>query len=162
AFVLGMVSGIVAAPCTGPVLTGILLWIGQTRSALLGAAAMFAFSLGLGLPFWLVGTFALSLPKGGKWMVHIKSIFGIVMTVVALYFLKNALPWLSQVARPDAWFGAAAACLIVAGVAIGAVHLTFGEGGLGTQVRKGLGIAASVAGLFMLVGFIQAPRGTLS
>src|SRR5882724_2895039 len=63
AFLIGLVSGLIAAPCTGPVLTGILLLIGKTRSAGLGAAAMLAFSLGLGLPFWLVGTFAVSLPK---------------------------------------------------------------------------------------------------
>ena len=56
AFLLGLVSGVIAAPCTGPVLTGILLWIGKSRSAGLGAAVLFAFSIGLGIPFWLVGT----------------------------------------------------------------------------------------------------------
>jgi thiol:disulfide interchange protein DsbD len=162
AFVLGMVSGIIAAPCTGPVLTGILLWIGQTKSALLGAAAMFAFSLGLGFPFWIVGTFAISLPKGGKWMVHIKSALGIVMCVVALYFLRNAIPALARAARPEAWFGALSAALLLGGLAVGAVHLTFGQGGVVAQVRKSIGIAASVAGLFMLVSFVQAPRGMLS
>jgi thiol:disulfide interchange protein DsbD len=50
AFLIGLVSGLIAAPCTGPVLTGILLWIGKTKSATLGAGALFAFSLGLGLP----------------------------------------------------------------------------------------------------------------
>ena len=92
AFLLGLVSGLIAAPCTGPVLTGILLWIGKTKSAGLGAAALFAFSLGLGLPFWLVGAFAVSLPKGGAWMVSIKSFFGIVLSVAALYFLKMPSP----------------------------------------------------------------------
>ena len=86
AFLIGAVSGLIAAPCTGPVLTGILLWIGKTKSASLGAAALFAFSVGLGLPFWLVGTFAVSLPKGGAWMVGVKSVFGIVLSVAALYF----------------------------------------------------------------------------
>jgi len=91
AFLMGLVSGVIAAPCTGPVLTGILLWIGETKSAAFGAAALFAFSLGLGLPFWLVGTFAISLPKGGSWTLAIKSVFGIVLSAAALYFLKGSL-----------------------------------------------------------------------
>jgi thiol:disulfide interchange protein DsbD len=161
AFVLGLVSGLIASPCTGAPLTGILLWIGQTRNPALGAAAMFAFSLGLGLPFWLVGTFALSLPKAGKWMVAIKSGFGIVLAVTALYFLKNAIPPLAHAARPDAWFGLAALALTALGVALGAVHLTFDQGAV-ASVRKALGVAASVAGLFLVVGWLQAPRAKLA
>ncbi len=162
AFLLGLVSGLIAAPCTGPVLTGILLWIGKTKSAGLGAAALFAFSLGLGLPFWLVGAFAVSLPKGGAWMVSIKSFFGIVLSVAALYFLKNAIPGLSHFARPEGWFGIGAALLLASGVALGAIHLTFGQGGRSAQIRKATGIAASVIGLFAIVGWFEAPRGKLA
>jgi thiol:disulfide interchange protein DsbD len=161
AFLIGLVSGLIAAPCTGPVLTGILLWIGKTKSASLGAAALFAFSLGLGLPFWLVGTFAVSLPKGGRWMVAVKSVFGIILAVAALYFLKTALPALSHLARPELTFGVAAALLFGGGIALGAVHLTFDQGKV-AAVRKGVGIVASVAGLFLLVGWLEAPRGKLS
>src|SRR4029078_12342169 len=100
---------------------GILLWIGKTKSASLGAAALFAFSLGLGLPFWLVGTFAVSLPKGGAWMVSIKSIFGIILSVAALYFLKGAFPQLSHLSFAETGFVVAAGALIAAGVALGAV-----------------------------------------
>lgn len=69
AFVLGLVSGLVASPCTGPVLTGILAFIAKTRSVALGAGSMAAFAIGLGLPFFLVGAFAVQLPKSGRWMV---------------------------------------------------------------------------------------------
>jgi thiol:disulfide interchange protein DsbD len=161
AFLIGLVSGLIAAPCTGPVLTGILIWIGKTKSATLGAGALFAFSLGLGLPFWLVGTFAVSLPKGGSWMVSVKSVFGIVLAAAALYFLKGALPALSHVARPGAAFGLAATALLAAGIALGAVHLAFGSGKV-ASIRKALGVAASVAGLFLLVGWLEAPRRKLS
>jgi thioredoxin:protein disulfide reductase len=161
AFLVGLVSGLIAAPCTGPVLTGILLWIGKTRSASLGAAALFAFSMGLGLPFWLVGTFAVSLPKGGPWMVGVKSMFGIVLCAAALYFLKGAVPPLSQLAGPDPKFGIAAVVLLVLGIALGAVHLTF-EQGTALRLRKALGIVTSVAGLFLLVGWLEAPRAKLS
>jgi thiol:disulfide interchange protein DsbD len=161
AFVLGLVSGVIAAPCTGPVLTGILLWIGKTRSAGLGAAVLFAFSIGLGIPFWLVGTFAVRLPKGGRWMVGVKSFFGIVLATAALYFLKNAVRSLAHVASADASFALGAAALVALGLALGAVHLSFGEGGTVAQVRKGAGILATVAGLFLLVSWVEQPRARL-
>jgi thiol:disulfide interchange protein DsbD len=161
AFLLGLVSGVIAAPCTGPVLTGILLWIGKTKSAGLGALALFAFSIGLGVPFWLVGTFAVHLPKGGRWMVAVKSFFGIVLAVAALYFLKNSVRPLAHLASPSAMFGLAAVALIALGVGLGAIHLTFGEGGLAVQVRKASGIAATVSGLFLAISWLELPRGHL-
>jgi thioredoxin:protein disulfide reductase len=162
AFLIGAVSGLIAAPCTGPVLTGILLWIGKTKSAPIGAAALFAFSLGLGLPFWLVGTFAVSLPKAGSWMVAVKSVFGIVLSAAALYFLKSAFPQLAHVSLANPRFLAAAAALIFAGLALGAVHLTFEKGATLVAMRKAAGIVASVAGVLLLVGWLEAPRGKLS
>ena len=162
AFALGLVSGLVAAPCTGPVLTGILVWIGQTKSAALGAGALFAFSLGLGVPFWLVGTFAMKLPKSGRWMMHVKSVFGIVMIVAALYFLKNAFPVLVSVVRPDTQFALIAAGVLVAGIALGAIHLAFDEGGLLVKARKTLGVLGTVVGTFLLIGWVQVPRGELA
>jgi thiol:disulfide interchange protein DsbD len=161
AFLLGLASGLIAAPCTGPVLTGILLWIGKSRSAGLGAAVLFAFSIGLGIPFWLVGTFAVHLPKAGRWMVGVKSFFGIVLTTAALYFLKNAVRPLGQLVSPNTSFVVVCGALIVAGVALGAIHLAFGEGSKWESLRKGVGIASTVAGLFLLIGWIELPRGHL-
>jgi len=161
AFLLGLVSGVIAAPCTGPVLTGILLWIGKSRSAGLGAAVLFAFSIGLGIPFWLVGTFAVHLPKAGRWMVGVKSFFGIVLATAALYFLKNAVKPLGQLVSPATSFAMVCGGLIVAGVALGAIHRSFDEGSKWVSLRKGLGVACSVAGLFLLIGWIEMPRGHL-
>jgi len=149
AFLLGLVSGIVAAPCTGPVLTGILLWIGKSQNVVLGSIVGAMFALGLGVPFWLVGTFAMALPKGGKWMLGVKSFFGIVMLVVALYFLKNAFPGLKALARPDTIFKLAAGVAVAVGLALGAVHVNWDEGVV-AKLRKGLGIAMAVVGGFLL------------
>ena len=161
AFLLGLVSGIIAAPCTGPVLTGILLWIGNTKSAGLGALAMAAFSIGLGVPFWLVGTFAIRLPKGGSWMVGVKSFFGIVLAVAALYYLKNAFPFLTSLARPESSFAYGAAAVALFGLLIGAVHLSF-EGGYWVRIRKAVGIVATVAGTFLLLSWWQMPKAQLA
>lgn len=119
AFLLGLVSGIVASPCTGPVLTGILAWIATTRDLLLGTLAMSAFALGLGVPFFAVGTFALQLPKGGRWMVAVKTGLGVVLLVVALYFAAGKLPVLSSIIPRGAvgWFGALIALVLGASIA---------------------------------------------
>src|SRR5439155_6734725 len=72
---MGMVSGIVAAPCTAPFLFDLLAYVGQTQDLALGGTALFAFSLGLGLPFLILGFFSgalARLPKSGPWMVLVK------------------------------------------------------------------------------------------
>lgn len=158
AFLLGLVCGLVAAPCTGPVLTGILLWIGKTKDVLVGSAAGLAFSIGLGIPFWLVGTFAVSLPKGGKWMLGVKSLFGIVMFVVALHYLKPAFPILAAVARPDTTFMVAMGALAVVGLALGAVHRGWDEGGKLDRPRKGLAVAMVIGGLFLGYAGYEKPK----
>ncbi len=160
AFLLGLVSGLVAAPCTGPVLTSILVWISQTRSVLLGTIVGACFSIGLGIPFWLVGTFAISLPKGGKWMLGVKSFFGIVMLIVAFYFLKNAFPALKSFVRPDTSFMLIALGVLVAGVALGAIHLAWDDGGIGIKIRKGLGISMAVVGGALFWTSCDMPRGS--
>jgi thioredoxin:protein disulfide reductase len=156
AFLLGLASGLVAAPCTGPVLTGILLWIGETKSAWLGAGALFAFSVGLGLPFWLVGTFAVHLPKSGPWMVGIKSFLGIVLASAALYFLAAAVPAIRHLARPGKGFAVACVALFAAGTALVAVRPEPER-----RLRRVVGIAASVVGLFLFVSWIEMPSGGL-
>jgi thioredoxin:protein disulfide reductase len=158
AFLLGLVSGLVAAPCTGPVLTGIILWIGKTQNVALGALVGATFSVGLGIPFWLVGTFAVALPKAGKWMVGVKSFFGIVMLVVAFYFLKSGFPFLAAMARPGTPFLAMMAAFIVVGVLLGAVHLSWDDGGVGVKIRKALGIVLTVVGGFLLWASFDLPK----
>ncbi len=157
AFALGLVSSLIAAPCTGPVLTGVLLWIGKTQNVVLGALVGFCFSLGLGLPFFLVGAFAVGLPKGGKWMVAVKSFFGTVLVVCALYFLRYALPAMTKVARHDTVFMVASGAAILFGILLGAVHLDWSDGGLGVKIRKALGITMAAAGGFVLWVSVELP-----
>jgi thioredoxin:protein disulfide reductase len=156
AFVLGLVCGLIAAPCTGPVLTGILAWIASTQSAGLGALAMGAFSLGLGAPFFVVGAFAVQLPKSGHWMVHVKSALGIVLVVVALYFLNNSFGFASPLVSGSATFIGLAVGAVLVGLLLGAVHREFGEPGWGVKAAKGAGIALVSAGaLAAILGFIK-------
>ncbi len=156
AFLLGLVCGLIAAPCTGPVLTSILAWIASTQSAGLGALAMGAFSIGLGFPFFLVGAFAVQLPKSGHWMVHVKSLLGIVLVVVALYFLNNSFGFANRYVSDSSVFIGVAIGAVVLGILLGAVHREFGEPGAGVKVAKGLGITlASVGSLLAILGVIK-------
>jgi len=162
AFLLGLVCGLIASPCTGPVLTGILTWIAKTQSAALGAAAMASFAIGLGAPFFVVGAFAVQLPKSGRWMVHVKSLLGIVLVIVALYFLSTAFPPLAALARPQTMFLAGTAVAVALGLSLGAVHRDFAEPGWGVKIAKGAGILLTSAAGFLLVLGASKPARTLS
>jgi thiol:disulfide interchange protein DsbD len=90
ALVMGAMSGLVAAPCSAPVMAAVLTWVTTTKSAWLGFAYLFAFSLGMCALLVAVGvsTGALSrLPRAGLWMVRIKKVFAFVMLGVAEYYL---------------------------------------------------------------------------
>ncbi len=90
AFVMGGMSGLVAAPCSAPVMIAVLTWVTETKSAFLGFLYLFVFSLGMCTLLVVVGVSsgAMSrLPKAGMWMVRVKKVFGFVMLGVAQYYL---------------------------------------------------------------------------
>ena len=95
AMMVGGISGLVAAPCVGPVLVAILSWISQTGNLFLGFWVTFTFSLGMGVLFIVVGTFsgALSaLPGAGGWMERVKQGFALILVAAALYFGGSLFP----------------------------------------------------------------------
>ena len=92
-FVMGATSGLVAAPCTVPVLGALLTFVAQTRSLVFGFSLLFIFALGLGTLLIILGTFTslvATLPKSGEWLVRVKQAFGILLILVAEYFLIQA------------------------------------------------------------------------
>jgi thiol:disulfide interchange protein DsbD len=165
AFVLGLVSALVAAPCTGPVLTGILLWIAASHRILLGTGVMFSFALGLGLPFFLVGTFAVSLPKGGSWMLAVKWFFGVVLAVVALYFLRNVIPALQHVASPSPAFAGITAAMVFAGLVLAYVHVHAEKRKAKhpewSKPAKLTSIPLAIVGGFLFICWVQIPKAQL-
>ncbi|HEX3158190.1 MAG TPA: cytochrome c biogenesis protein CcdA [Gemmatimonadaceae bacterium] len=90
AFVMGAMSGLVAAPCSAPVMAAVLTWVSTTGSATLGFAYLFAFSLGMCALLVVVGLSAGAvgrLPRAGAWMVWVKRAFALLMLGVAEYYL---------------------------------------------------------------------------
>jgi thiol:disulfide interchange protein DsbD len=89
-FVMGAASGLVAAPCSAPVMAAVLTWVTATKSGVLGFIYLFVFSLGMCSILVLVGLFSgalARLPRAGGWMVWIKRLFALIMLGVAEYYL---------------------------------------------------------------------------
>ncbi len=151
ALLMGSVAGFVAAPCTGPVLTGVLAWVSRTQDPILGAALLFIYALGIGVPFFLIGVFTVRLPRGGAWMDWVKSLFGIALLALAVSYLEDAFPsFRALVASAGEAIGrprglALVGALAFAGVMLGAVHLSFKEPQ--QWLLKATGVAALLVAL---------------
>ena len=90
AFVMGSASGLVAAPCSAPVMAAVLTWVTATRSGVLGFVYLFAFSLGMCTLLVAVGLFSgtvTRLPRAGAWMIWVKRGFAVIMLAAAEYYL---------------------------------------------------------------------------
>ena len=146
AFSMGLVAGLVAAPCTGPVLFGILAYVAAHQSVGLGSLLLFLYALGVGVPFFIIGVFSFSLGKSGPWMDAVKSIVGIVLLAMALGYLRSSFPAVGVRLPPGmvAVYGLAA--LVALGVFIGAVHHSF-HGTNPQRVLKAVGVVLVVLGV---------------
>jgi thioredoxin:protein disulfide reductase len=91
--IMGFLSALIVGPCVAPPLAGALVYIGQTGDAFLGGIALFAMSLGMGLPLLLIGVGAGKfMPRPGGWMDSVSKIFGIIMLAIALWLLERVIP----------------------------------------------------------------------
>ncbi len=100
-FVSGMLVGVFAAPCIGPPVLGLLAMVANNGDPKFGFTAFFIFSLGMGLPYLILGTFSsliTKLPKAGKWLIWVERIFGVILIGFAVFYLALALHW--QIPKP--------------------------------------------------------------
>jgi thiol:disulfide interchange protein DsbD len=155
AFAMGLVAGVIAAPCTGPVLTSILLLIAKQGSVALGAGLMLSYALGMGLLFFLIGAFSISLPKSGAWMETVKSVFGVALLAAAAIYLKDLVPALRPLFSAARAAGLVAAGVAGLGVLLGALHLSF-HGPALERSLKALGVALLVGGAVYASGAAAA------
>lgn len=94
AYLSGLIAGVVASPCVGPVLVALLTYVAQTQKAVLGFFLLFTYAMGLGLIFILMGTFSQllsKLPRSGPWMVKVKKGFGVILIIMGFYYLSPIL-----------------------------------------------------------------------
>ncbi len=95
ALLMGLGMGVVAAPCIGPIVLGLLLLVERSQSPLFGFALFFTLAVGLGLPYVALALAAGSirrLPRSGEWLRWIEQLFGLVLVGLALYFIDPIVP----------------------------------------------------------------------
>ncbi|HEX5623411.1 MAG TPA: protein-disulfide reductase DsbD [Sulfuricurvum sp.] len=88
--IMGFLSALIVGPCVAAPLAGALIYIGQTGDALLGGVALFALSIGMGVPLLIVGTTSGKfMPKPGMWMDTIKAAFGVMLLGIAIWMMSR-------------------------------------------------------------------------
>ncbi|GAA0657483.1 protein-disulfide reductase DsbD [Rheinheimera tangshanensis] len=93
AALMGLLSGLVASPCTTAPLTAALLYVAQSGDLALGALTLYILSMGMGLPLLILGsTGGKFLPKAGAWMDVVKASFGFLLLAVPVWLLSRFLP----------------------------------------------------------------------
>ena len=95
AFFMGLTMGIVAAPCIGPFVIGLVTYVAAKGDPYLGFLLFFVLAVGLGFPYLLLAVFSgkiKNLPRAGEWMDGVKHIFGFILIGMAIYFLLPLLP----------------------------------------------------------------------
>lgn len=143
AFFMGLTMGVVGAPCIGPIVGALVLFVGAQQSVPLGFALFFALGFGLGLPYLALAALAPRLrrvlPRGGAWLEWVEWSFGFALLAAALHFATPLLP--PGVVRV-AWV----VLLAAAGIALGFLRWRLGPIGRGFGFATGLALLATAGG----------------
>ena len=137
-FFMGLTVGIIAAPCIGPFVLGLLTYVGNRGNVFLGFSLFFVLALGLGVPFLLLGIFSGSInkiPRSGAWMVWVRTVFGFILVGMAVYFLKTLFP------DPLLYDLSLALVMLLAGIYLAWIEPTKSAGKVFPFVRNVVGVA---------------------
>jgi thiol:disulfide interchange protein DsbD len=152
---MGMLSAAIVSPCVAAPLAGALLYIGQTRDALLGGTALFSMAMGMGVPLVLVGVSeGVLLPKSGHWMRAVKQFFGVLLLGVAVWILGPVIPVAVQMLS---W----SALLIGSGVFLRAIEPLPSEATGWTRMWKAAGIFVLLLGIAEGLGALSGAKDPL-
>mgnify|MGYP000661904509 CR=1 FL=1 len=152
AIAMGMVTGLVASPCVGPVLVVLLAWVANVGAIGYGFWLLFTFAAGLGLLFLIIGTFAgalNALPGAGAWMDTVKHVFGVILFAMGIYYLRALIG--------PGWTWVLSGILVVmTGTFLGAFRPIKEDSENGVLFRKGFGLILLLGGAFVfLVGLAR-------
>jgi len=152
---MGALSAAIVSPCVAAPLAGALLYIGQTRDALLGGTALFSMAIGMGVPLLLVGVSeGVLLPRSGQWMHAVRQFFGVLLLALAIWIVTPVIPLAVQMLL---WAG----LLVGSGVFLGALEaLPLGASGW-RRLWKAVGILALLAGAAQGIGALSGARDPL-
>lgn len=143
---MGVVSALVVGPCVTPALIGALLFIAQTRDALLGGLALFFLGLGMGAPLILAGTyFSRYLPKPGAVRDTMNAVIGFLMLAVAVWILDRIVPSSVTLLLTGTW-------MVVAGVFAFSHTGARADATTGSALLRGVCVAVALYGAILIVG----------
>lgn len=147
-FFMGLTLGIVAAPCLGPFILGLLIYVGQMGNPFLGFLYFFVLSIGLGLPLAVLAVFSgavARLPKSGDWMLWIRKLMGWVLMAMAAFMISFVVS--HNLLKPALLAGVA----IVAGIHLGWLDKTGRKLRVFTYLKKALGTALICGGIVFIL-----------
>jgi thiol:disulfide interchange protein DsbD len=154
--VMGFLSALIVGPCVAPGLAGALIYIGQTGNALLGGAALFVMSIGMGLPLLLIGVGAGKfMPRPGGWMDTLTKVFGAVMLAIAIWMLSRIVP---DSVNMVLW----ALFFMISGVYLGAFEALGAAKRSWNALFKALGIVFIIYGALLFVGALSGSNSLLT
>jgi thiol:disulfide interchange protein DsbD len=153
-FFMGLTLGIIAAPCLGPFIVGLLTYVGQKGDPFLGFISFFVLSIGLGLPLAVLAFFSgalARLPTSGDWMLWVRKVMGWVLLFMAAYFAKSLISDYVMEA------GLMAAVVCAAGIHLGWLDRTGNSLRRFSFFKKALGIALIAGSIFYFwtFGFVE-------
>ncbi|MFN2547903.1 MAG: protein-disulfide reductase DsbD family protein [Myxococcales bacterium] len=154
---MGLVAGLIAAPCSGPVLAGVLAFVATQRSAVLGFWMLFTYAIGMGLLFFILGATSLRLPRSGAWMETVKSVLGVALIAAAVSLLLPYLPKPHELPVSARNVAIVAGLLAFAGVLAGALSLSF-HGEAREKALKAGALVVLMLGLGLEFGWLGSPK----
>lgn len=95
AYLIGLSFGLVASPCSTPVLAVLLTWVTSTKDLILGALLLLSYAAGHVTPLILAGTFTASIKKIleiRRWSGWINPASGVLLIVFGAISLAYRLP----------------------------------------------------------------------
>ncbi len=153
--IMGVLSALIVGPCMAAPLAGALIYIGQSGDPVLGGSALFALSMGMGVPLLLVGTSAGKiLPKAGSWMEGVKAGFGVVLLLMAVWMLDRILP-------TEITMLLLALILIISAVYLKALDRLQNDTRGWHWFWKGIGVIMLLYGAALLVGVLSGSKSLI-
>lgn len=152
---MGALSAVIVGPCVAAPLAGALLYIAQTKDALLGGTALFFMALGKGVPLVAVGVSTRHLlPHAGPWMDAVKKFFGVMLLALAIWLVSPVIPAMAHLL---AW----GALFILCAMYLRAIDPLPANARNWTRFWKGVGIVLLLAGTTLIVGALGGSRDPL-
>ena len=155
-FAMGFLSALIASPCVAAPLAGALLYIAQSGNALFGGLALFTMGLGMGVPLLLIGASSGKiLPRPGAWMDKIKTLFGFIMLIMAVWLSARVLGAMVELLL----YGVIG---VFASVFFGAFDATKDECGNGKKLLKGTALLVFIYSVLLIVGSFSGAKSALN